>query len=70
LIIAGHILLKILSGLTHEFIMSSPLFFIISIIPMLLFTAIIGLELAIAFIQAIVFVILTCSYIRDSVYLH
>jgi F-type H+-transporting ATPase subunit a len=48
----------------------SPIFFIIGAIPMLLFTAIIGLELAIAFIQAIVFVILTCSYIRDSVYLH
>jgi F-type H+-transporting ATPase subunit a len=37
---------------------------------MLLFTAVIGLELAIAFIQAFVFVILTCSYIRDAVFLH
>jgi len=48
----------------------SPLFFFISIIPMILFTAIMGLEIAIAFIQAMVFIILTSSYLRDSIYLH
>jgi F-type H+-transporting ATPase subunit a len=69
-IIAGHTLLKILSGFIYKFLIKSPLFFIIGLIPMIIFTGIVGLELAIAFIQALVFVILTCSYIRDSVYLH
>jgi len=68
--ISGHTLLKILSGFIYNFMVKSPLFFIISIFPVLLFTLIISLELAIAFIQAIVFVILTSSYIRDSIALH
>jgi F-type H+-transporting ATPase subunit a len=69
-VIAGHILLKILSTFIYTFIKQSILFFIIGIIPVLIFTALVGLELAIAVLQAIVFIILTCSYIRDAVYLH
>jgi len=69
-IIAGHTLLKILSGFIYNFMIKSPLFFIIGIIPMILFTAIMALELGIAFIQAMVFIILTSSYLRDSLYLH
>lgn len=68
--IAGHILLKILSTFIWKFIISSPIAFIIGIIPMIIFTALIGLELAVAFLQALVFVILTSSYIRDAIYLH
>jgi F-type H+-transporting ATPase subunit a len=62
--------MKILSGFIFNFIIKSPLFFILGIIPMLVFTAVMALELAVAFIQAIVFVILTSSYIRDSIILH
>lgn len=68
--IAGHTLLKILSTFIWKFIISSPVAFIIGIIPMILFTALVGLELAIAFLQALVFIILTSSYIRDGLYLH
>lgn len=69
-VIAGHILLKILSTFIYNFIKQSILFFIIGFLPILIFTALVGLELAIAVLQAIVFIILTCSYIRDAVYLH
>ncbi|MCL6413948.1 F0F1 ATP synthase subunit A, partial [Pantoea agglomerans] len=46
------------------------LLFVVGIIPLVLLVAITGLELAIAFIQAYVFAILTCSYIKDSLDLH
>jgi F-type H+-transporting ATPase subunit a len=68
--IAGHILLKILSTFIWKFIISSPIAFIIGIIPMIIFTALVGLELGVAFLQALVFIILTSSYIRDAIYLH
>lgn len=51
--------------------MSSGLvFFILGLIPLAFVVALCGLELAIAFIQAYVFVILTASYIKDALYLH
>jgi F-type H+-transporting ATPase subunit a len=68
--IAGHILLKILSTFIWKYIISSPIAFIIGIIPMIIFTALVGLELGVAFLQALVFIILTSSYIRDAIYLH
>jgi F-type H+-transporting ATPase subunit a len=69
-LLAGHSLLKILSGFIYKFVIQNPVFFIIGLLPIFLFTLIVLLELAIAFIQSIVFVILTCSYIRDSIALH
>jgi len=68
--ISGHILLKILSTFIWNFITSSYLALIIGIIPMIIFTALVGLELGVAILQAIVFIILTSSYIRDAIYLH
>src|SRR3984957_1740320 len=53
-ITAGHTLLKILSTL----------------LPFALFLAIIGLELAVSFIQAYVFTLLLLSYIKDAIDLH
>jgi F-type H+-transporting ATPase subunit a len=69
-IIAGHSLLSILSGFIYNALTGSPVFFLLGLAPALLFTLIVGLEVAIAVIQAMVFVILTCSYIRDAVFLH
>lgn len=68
--IAGHTLLKILSGFIYNFVKGSILNLIIGIIPMLIFTLLVGLELGIALLQAVVFVILTSSYIKDAVELH
>merc|ERR1712034_284370 len=55
-ILSGHMLLNILSGFTYN-IMNSGIVFS-------------GLELGIAFIQAQVFVVLSCSYIKDTLELH
>lgn len=49
---------------------SGILFFILALIPLFFIIAFSGLELAIAFIQAQVFIILSCSYIKDGLELH
>ena len=43
---------------------------ILTLIPFTLFLANMTLELAVSLIQAYVFTILTCSYIKDSINLH
>jgi F-type H+-transporting ATPase subunit a len=48
----------------------SILIAIITLIPFALFLAIIGLELAVSFIQAYVFTLLLLSYIKDAIDLH
>jgi F-type H+-transporting ATPase subunit a len=69
-ILAGHILLVILSGLIFDFMSSSVLFFIIGFLPLFLVVGIMGLEIAISIIQAYVFCVLTSSYIKDALYIH
>jgi len=69
-IVSGHMLLNILSGFTYKIMTSGILLFFIGLIPLAFIIAFSGLELAIAFIQAQVFVVLTCSYIRDALNLH
>lgn len=63
-------LLSILSGLTYNILTSGLLFFLIGLIPLIFIIAFSGLELALSFIQAQVFVVLTCSYIKDALELH
>jgi F-type H+-transporting ATPase subunit a len=69
-IVSGHMLLNILSGFTYKIMTSGILFLFVGLIPLAFIIAFSGLELAIAFIQAQVFVVLTCSYIRDALDLH
>lgn len=69
-LVAGHTLLKILSGLLTKLFMSSIIVFIITLIPFVIFVALVGLELAVSVIQAYVFCILTCSYLKDAIDLH
>lgn len=69
-ILSGHMLLHILSGLTYNIMASGVLFFFVGLLPLSFIIAFSGLELAIAFIQAQVFVVLTCSYIKDALDLH
>lgn len=68
--LSGHMLLVILSGFTYKIMKSGLLFFLIGLIPLAFILAFSGLELGIAFIQSQVFVVLTCSYIKDSLDLH
>lgn len=69
-VLSGHMLLNILSGFIYNIMASGIIFFILGLIPLAFVIGICGLELGIAFIQAQVFVVLTSSYIKDSLYLH
>lgn len=69
-IVAGHMLLSILSGFVYNIMSSGIIFFIVGLIPLLFIVAFSGLEMMIALIQAQVFVVLTSSYIKDGLDLH
>jgi len=69
-IFSGHMLLNILSGFTFNIMKTGLFYFVLGLLPLLFIIAFSGLELAIAFIQAQVFAVLSCSYINDGVHLH
>src|SRR5215470_18645497 len=69
-ILSGHMLLNILSGFTYNIMTSGIIFFFLGLIPLAFIIAFSGLELAIAFIQAQVFVVLSSGYIKDGLDLH
>jgi F-type H+-transporting ATPase subunit a len=68
--IGGHVLLKIFSTFTWKAVIGGPVLLLISIIPFTFIIAFTGLEIAIAFIQAYVFTMLTASYLNDAINLH
>ena len=69
-IVAGHALLKILSGMLYGIMTSGFIAGVVSVLPLAIFIALIGLEIAVSLIQSFVFVTLVMSYIHDSEYLH
>lgn len=69
-ILSGHMLLNILAGFTYNIMTSGFIYLFVGLIPLAFIIAFSGLELGIAFIQAQVFVVLTASYIKDSLDLH
>ena len=69
-ILSGHMLLNILSGFTYNIMNSGFIFFFLGLLPLAFIIAFSGLELGIAFIQSQVFVVLSCSYIKDALDLH
>jgi F-type H+-transporting ATPase subunit a len=69
-ILSGHMLLNILSGFTYNIMSSGIIFFVLGLLPLAFIIAFSGLELGIAFIQSQVFVVLSCSYIKDALELH
>lgn len=62
--LAGHMMLKVFAGF------SVSMGIIFGLLPMAVNVALLGLELMIAFIQAYVFAILTCVYLKDAIELH
>jgi F-type H+-transporting ATPase subunit a len=68
-ILSGHMLLNILSGFTFNMTTDVKLI-LFAFLATVFITAFSGLEFAIAFIQAQVFLVLSCSYIRDGLQLH
>lgn len=69
-IVSGHALIIILAGFLYQGFSSGILMSAITLIPFGLFLAIVGLEIGVAMIQAYVFTILTCIYIKDAIDLH
>lgn len=69
-ITAGHSLLAIIAGFAWSIGTCGSLFAVVSIIPVVVIVAIYGLELAVAFLQAYVFGVLLCIYLKDAIELH
>lgn len=69
-ILSGHMLLSILGGFTYNIMTSGIIYFVLGLVPLAFIIAFSGLELGIAFIQAQVFVVLSSSYLKDSLDLH
>lgn len=68
---AGHSLVKILSGFAWTMLcMNDLLFFIGDLGPLFIVLALTGLELGVAISQAYVSTILICIYLNDAIYLH
>jgi F-type H+-transporting ATPase subunit a len=69
--IAGHMILKVFAGFCVGLLgLGGVVGVVASVFPMLFNVLMIGFEFFIAFIQAYVFTILTCIYLKDSVELH
>ena len=69
-LMAGHTLLKVIVGFSWSMLLLENLTALMFIIPLLILVILMGLELAVALIQAYVFVTLTCIYLNDSEALH
>jgi len=67
---AGHTLLKILAGFGWAMLSAGGIFYILSLFPMAIVFALIGLELGIAVLQAYVWTVLVCIYLNDALNLH
>lgn len=68
---AGHTMLKVFAG--FSVLLGAGLGgggYVIGILPLIINVALIGFEILVAFLQAYVFTILTCLYIRDALELH
>ena len=68
--VAGHTLLKILSTFLAPMFTTGIIAAVVTLLPFAIFVALIGLEIAVSFIQAYVFCILTASYLKDAIDLH
>ena len=67
---AGHSLLAIIAGFGWSIASSGSALALLSLIPVVVIVAIFGLELAVAFLQAYVFGVLLCIYLKDAIELH
>ncbi|WP_448188722.1 F0F1 ATP synthase subunit A [Azospirillum sp. sgz301742] len=68
---AGHTMLKVFAGFTVMMIGGlGAVGFLAGIVPIAINVALTGFEFLVAFLQAYVFSILTCLYIRDALELH
>jgi ATP synthase subunit 6 len=64
---AGHILLKVIGGFAWTMMVSGGIMWLAHFLPRGVLFLLLGLETAVAFIQAYVFSLRTCIYIGDSI---
>jgi ATP synthase subunit 6 len=67
---AGHMLLKIIGGFGWSMLQSSGIIVLFALLPVLVIVVLVGLELAVAFIQGYVFITLASMYFHDAFLLH
>jgi ATP synthase subunit 6 len=70
-ITAGHSLLAIIAGFSWTMLGVNTIFMTaLAAVPAIVIIAIFGLEIAVAFLQAYVFAVLLCIYLKDAIELH
>jgi ATP synthase subunit 6 len=67
---AGHTLLKVIAGFAWQMMSLGPVMFGAHLVTLSVLTLLVGLEIAVAFIQAYVFAVLTCIYLNEAENLH
>ncbi len=65
--IAGHIMLKVFAGFSTGMMAIGTIGLLPGLLPMVFNSIMIGFEFLIAFLQAYVFAVLSCIYLKDSV---
>jgi len=63
---AGHTLLKVILGFAWTILAMSEIYFLINLFPIVILILLTVLEMGVAVIQAYIFSILTCLYLRDA----
>lgn len=69
-VMAGHAVIKVFAGFAPLIISSIGLGILVTPLSILAITAMYGLEVLVSFIQAYVFTILTCVYLKDALHPH
>ena len=69
-LMAGHSLLKVIIGFAWSMSLLEGMSSLSFLIPLLILTLLMGLELGVALIQTYVFITLTCIYLNESEVLH
>ncbi|MFZ1725421.1 MAG: F0F1 ATP synthase subunit A [Albidovulum sp.] len=67
---AGHAVIKVFAAFTPLILISTGLGLVVTPLSIIAITAIYALEVLVAFIQAYVFTILTCVYLKDALHPH
>ena len=66
--LAGHITLKVFAGFVTSLISIGAIGVVGSILPLIMTVALTALEFLVAFLQAYVFMVLTCMYLNDAIH--
>ena len=67
---AGHAVIKVFAAFTPLILISTGIGLVVTPLSIIAITAIYALEVLVAFIQAYVFTILTCVYLKDALHPH